>query len=295
MLNEIIEDYYALTLRCIAHWRTSSQDQKQRDLCLHEIYQDFIHIEIYLNNIEQTLFGKAGFNPDQPRKPRGSPDGGQWTDDWSADAEWSGHDKEPKKPRAVLPKISVQSANGKTTLKSTIFIGGALDHSGHHNVEYSDSLNQITFGDNYYATHTDAESINKQIQQIPENQTINLVGHSLGGQAAAQAAVDNPHRIKILVTIDPVGRIHPPYENISNSVATWINVNANGNPNNSIFNDLINGNLIANLGGDWEDDIENYTDVFISAPYNHAEFDAMMNYTDPDLGLSAQQLLNKEQ
>ena len=39
----------------------------------------------------------------------------------------------------------------------------------------------------------------------------NLIGHSWGGQTAAQAAVDNPGRVNILVTIDPVGYDHPDF------------------------------------------------------------------------------------
>lgn len=35
-----------------------------------------------------NLLGKAGFRPDQPRVPRGNPDGGQWIDEGGAEEGW---------------------------------------------------------------------------------------------------------------------------------------------------------------------------------------------------------------
>ncbi|HET7446782.1 MAG TPA: hypothetical protein VFJ49_02510 [Methyloceanibacter sp.] len=54
-----------------ASWQTSAALRRIRSLLLANL------LEEKLRNLERAV--KANFNPNQPRVPRGNPDGGQWT------------------------------------------------------------------------------------------------------------------------------------------------------------------------------------------------------------------------
>jgi pimeloyl-ACP methyl ester carboxylesterase len=192
-----------------------------------------------------------------------------------------------------LPKVVVPGPDGQPVDKTNIFVGGFADDSRNKLVENSASMNSGIYGNNYYATHSDIDDIDALIAQIPEDQTINLIGHSWSGQTAAQAAVDNPGKIDTLVTIDPVGYGHPNFSTISNSVNQWINVDATGNPNSSTLDDISNGNLVAGLGGAWNDGPTDNATMQITAPVNHSQFDTMMN-TRGSNGKSPLQILNDQ-
>ncbi len=247
----------------------------------------------------------AKYNPDwmnQPRAPRGQPDGGRWTG--GGDGMTEPQQTEPRVQTVdargqtevisnVLPKIYVPDPTGKPVNKVNIFVGGAGDETAFGNVQNSSSMNKEVYGNNYYATHIDEDrgKINALIASLPKDQTVNLIGHSWGGQSATWAAVDNPGRIKILVTIDPVGRDHPAYSLIRQSVKLWINVNATGNPNSSVFDDIINGNLAAALGGAWNDDPDGHAHIHYPIPLDHGQFGSMMR-TRPSSGKSPNEFLN---
>ena len=201
------------------------------------------------------------YSPDQPRD-----DHGRWTGGGSGSG-----DTQPKPD--VLPKVSVPNANGQVPNQANIFVGGADDKGGivgNHPVLNSDSLNKNTAGNNYYATHDQLDQINAQIAQLPSDQQVNLIGHSWGATTAAQAAVDNAGRINTLVTVDPVGYIHPDYATIGSSVNNWVNVNATGGS----FTE--GSNFVAGLGNYWGDTANGYANTPIEAPVIHANFDGMM-------------------
>jgi pimeloyl-ACP methyl ester carboxylesterase len=215
------------------------------------------------------------YNPDQPRVPAGNPDGGQWT---SGDGGGDGSNN----TATILPKISVPNPSGQPVNQANIFVGGFGDHSANRNVADSTSLNKNVYGDNYYATHTDGDEISKLISQLPKGQTVNLIGHSYGADTAADVAVDNPGRVNTLVTIDPVSHFPQDFAAIHDSVNTWVNVNAIGNPDSSTLDSAVGGNPIAYIGGEWGSEPDNFATIPITAPLNHAQFDAMMNTRGPD-------------
>jgi pimeloyl-ACP methyl ester carboxylesterase len=221
------------------------------------------------------------YSPNQPRVPAGSSAGGQWTSGGgSASAE-------------KLQKIVVKR-DGIPVEQTNIFVGGADDEGGlfgNHPVQGSGSLKEDVYGDNYYATHDEIESIDALIRNTPEGRLITITGHSLGGNTAAQAVVRNPGRVSILVTIDPVGGDEVDYSKIQSSVGNWINVNAAGKPDR-VFSDRFRlDNLAAGVGGPWNVSPQDYADIYISAPYNHADFNAMIRYQGAN-GRSAQDMLN---
>jgi len=64
---------------------------------------------------------------------------------------------------------------------------------------------------------------------LPDGAPVTLIGHSWGGDTAAQVALNLPKRITTLITVDPVGKLTPwlhAYDSIANSVGTWIDVAA---------------------------------------------------------------------
>jgi hypothetical protein len=191
----------------------------------------------------------------------------------------------------VLPGMLVPNPEtGITPNVINIFIGGADDKEGrlgNHPVLKSDSLKKDVYGKNYYATSDNKSEINKQIALIPNDTTINIIGHSWGGDTAAIIVLENPGRISTLVTVDPVSLIHPDYSLIRNSVNNWANINAIGDPNGGDIS-----NIIAGLGRDWGTEPESFVSIFISSPFNHASFEQMMRYNFEE-NQSVQDILNR--
>ena len=114
----------------------------------------------------------------------------------------------------ILKRVDVLDPTGKLWDRVTIFVGGADDEGGifgNHPVLNSDSLNKNVYGTNYYATWIEYEKINSQIAKIPAGRRINVVGHSYGGDTAAEIVVSNPGRINTLITVDPVSRNRPDF------------------------------------------------------------------------------------
>ena len=236
-------------------------------------------VSVRLRQLQAML---AKYDPNQPRVPAGDSAGGQWTSGGGGDAS-----------REKLQKIVVKR-DGVPVEQTNIFVGGADDEDGlfgNHPVQGSDALKEDVYGDNYYATHDQIESIDALISNTPEGKLINITGHSLGGNTAAQAVVRNPRRVSILVTIDPVGGDEVDYIKIQSSVGNWVNVNAAGKPDRTFSDRFRLDNLAAGVGGPWNASSKDYADIHISAPYNHADFNAMIRYQGAN-GRSAQDMLN---
>lgn len=243
------------------------------------------------------------YNPDwmnQPRAPRGQPDGGQWTGGGGGGGTTKPQQTEPRVQIVdasgqtdvisdILPRIFVPSPDGKPVNKTNIFIGGAGDESDSHIVLNSASRTQYVYGDNYYANNEQKDEINALIAALPKDRTINLIGHSWGARRAAITAVENPGRINILITIDPVGYSHPSYDTMRNSVQTWININLIGNPSHWWTS---RGNILAGIGHSWNDRPDGHAHIHERVPLDHEEFDPTLLYMLQHLGWSLYQLLN---
>jgi pimeloyl-ACP methyl ester carboxylesterase len=214
------------------------------------------------------------------------------------------HIKLPKSGDKILVADPV---TGKVPDKVNIFIGGAADEYINGNVLNSYALHRDIAGENYYFTHNSALEINNLVVGLSQDQKANLIGHSLGGATAAQVALANPGKINVLVTVDPVGPINvgrdpvtnvhilefPDYERVSESVDTWININAGETPESTFFDDFINGNNVAEVGGKWGGDPEGDADIYLNPELDHGDFDGMLRYVDQNTGKSAEEILNE--
>ena len=245
----------------------------------------------------EMAFGiKAGFNPNQPRIPAGSSEGGQWV---SGDRSIPTYTYTPRiQSDFTLPHLpfpgnkgtqfirTIPDASGKRVNRINIFIGGLQDQSSHRNVLGSRILNRTTYGDNYYATHDQEDNIVAFIRSLPRNIEVNVIGHSYGGDTATKVSIALPKRMRALITIDPVSiRTKPTMQKVKKSARHWINVNAAGNS-------FTWGDLAALGGGKWRHDPKNHADIFFEAPYNHQEFTRMMEYLDENNN-SPQNILNQ--
>jgi pimeloyl-ACP methyl ester carboxylesterase len=226
------------------------------------------------------LLSKAGFNPSQPRVPAGNSNGGQWTEVGAIEGN-----SEVEFVKTILPP------SGKRLDVVNIFVGGAND-SDYKYVRNSASLNDYTYGDNYFAAWDATDSILELINRIPKGRKINLIGHSYGGDTAAKVAVQVPKRINILITIDPVSNRNKRvgYSDIAQSVGIWVNVNAVGNPNNSLLGNAFQGGAAAFFGDAWNKSPKDYSDIYLEAPYSHADFRQMIKFGEQ----SPQNILNTQ-
>lgn len=243
--------------------------------------------------------------------PAGSAHGGQWTEGGSTRTqpvtkpepapvelvryeqqrpgrEYS-YQAESEKP-TPLPKLAtVAGPKGEPVDRINIFIGG-LDDEKHGNVKDSPILDEI-YGNNYYAPYKDEDdggnAISHFIETLPKEKTINLIGHSYGGDTAAKVAKKYPGRINLLVTIDPTSWSSPDLAKVRKSVKKWINVNAR-------LSDGTGGNFLAGIGGSWDKAPEDYAHIFINAPFNHKQFAKMIRNAVSKESLSAKDILNQD-
>ena len=101
-----------------------------------------------------------------------------------------------------------------------------------------------------------------------------MIGHSYGGSTAANIALERPGRIHTLITIDPVSRTtRPNMQHVRKGVQRWIHVNAVGGSWHTP------SNITAGVGGSWDELPKGLADIFIEAPYNHADFDALIRFS----------------
>jgi hypothetical protein len=74
----------------------------------------------------------------------------------------------------------------------------------------------------------------------------------------------------MLITINPVSVNRPDMNAVRNNTVTWIDVNV------STTSSWTFANMVAGVGGAWNDDPKAYADAFINASANLEEFSKMM-------------------
>ena len=139
----------------------------------------------------------------------------------------------------------------------------------------------------YFPWTIDPAALAKYIDSLPPDARINVIGHSYGGDTAANAAILARRQIDVFVTIDPVSRFfRSDYAAIEQHVGRWIDVNAATTDKAGV------DNYVAGAGGAWDRGPLGIADRFIDAAADHKQFSAMMRTPGPD-GLTAAQALSK--
>ncbi len=246
----------------------------------------------------KTFIALAKGHPDQPRVPAGNPTGGQWTSTGGGNTATANTPSKPNTSpeptirtnfKTPLKRVYVASPTDATYIppKYNIFVGGAGDDSIGHSVLNSTALTSISVV-NYYAAYDQRPEINDLISQMPTDSSINLIGHSCGGDTVAFVATDNPKRINNLITIDPVSRFKPDFAEVQTAVTRWVNIAAI--PVVSTLN-----TRIARIGGRWKLSPANFAHTHTTTTFDHDQFDAMMHYPLPTLNnLSVVKLINNQ-
>ncbi len=161
------------------------------------------------------------------------------------------------------------------------------DQTDNHIVLNSSPLQTAT-GSNYYFTHdSNSGGRNSQIQDfidsLPEGTTVNIIGHSWGGDTAANVAVQNPNRVETLVTVDPVSQFNTPdFNDVKTSVRNWVNIYATGKSGRITI-----GDISAFIGGSWGTKPNRYATVPLTSDTNHEDFDSMLQNTTYNGGNTA--------
>jgi hypothetical protein len=207
-----------------------------------------------------------------------------------------------------------------TPLTVDVFIGGLLDGEYRNVLDYYNNVflpqhpNTMTFMSKYFSydeTSPDGgPSLSPYLAALPSGTTINLIGHSYGGDTAVNLAASSGRPINLLITIDPVGgrsdptypTAYPPrrapsfpwssrlikkFRALKTNTATWIDVDAQPSADDA-------SDIVALLGGKY-DELPNtpvkYDTLFIGAiGEHHSQFSDMMILPGTD-GKSAQDIL----
>ncbi len=98
--------------------------------------------------------------------------------------------------------------------------------------------------------------------------TVRRLRHSWGGDTAA-TVVAHGAKVGALITIDPVSHFPPDLGDVKANTKNWININANPNQAKKEGEGNGPGNLIAGLGGAWNDDPKDYATHHYNANINH--------------------------
>ncbi len=114
----------------------------------------------------------------------------------------------------------------------------------------------------------------------PPETRIVLVGHSWGGDTAAQvaAALGRQGRpVDTLITVDPVGRglSESFYRRVRTGSREWVNIRAHGADSRNPSDD------VAWLGGAYGDGPRGHATRHIEAPRNHGNFNDLLRFADP--------------
>jgi pimeloyl-ACP methyl ester carboxylesterase len=120
-----------------------------------------------------------------------------------------------------------------------------------------------------YFEWTQGPELSEYIKTVPEDEPINLYGHSYGGDTAAWAAISAGGRVTSLTTLDPVSRFKPDYKKLRCAVGTWRNVHATPSMEDRSDN-------IAGWGGKWGSGPKGFATSYTEVDVNHGNFGGLM-------------------
>lgn len=169
----------------------------------------------------------------------------------------------------------------------TVFIGEAFD-KGQIVGRYQNSFGRDS---EFFRHNQKGKAIEFILDALKENpcQPVNIVGHSWGGSSAGRVVNTLAQKYGVetdlLITADPVGyrRGNP------RAAKRWVNIYARNN--NFRFR---SGNTIANIGGQWGNSVRSQADRHITAPFDHAQFGELLNYSDDGNGTALDELLQSQ-
>ena len=171
----------------------------------------------------------------------------------------------------VIKKQIYEALKGK---KAIAIVGGAGDKWFSESILQflKDIKNKYPGAKVEYFTHDQDDELKKWLNEQGKtygSDSVGLIGHSWGGDTAA-TVVAHGAKVGALITIDPVSHFPPNLEDVKANTKNWINVNANPDKVDRA-QESGPGNIIAGLGGAWNDDPKGYADHHYNANINHAD------------------------
>ena len=164
-----------------------------------------------------------------------------------------------------------------------IFVGGGGDaKSGivRGFQESRDVVRRLGHRRQAYFGHDEGDRISTLIAAEPEKTRIVLIGHSWGGDTAAQVASafgQQGRPVDMLITVDPVGRglTQDFFRRVRAGSREWVNIRARGGAA-SDFSDFV-----ATMGGAYGDAPRGQATRHFEAPFTHREFGRLLESADP--------------
>jgi hypothetical protein len=133
-----------------------------------------------------------------------------------------------------------------------------------------------------YFSHTEGDRLASTIRALPVGTRVVVVGHSWGGDTAAQAVAAlgaEGRPVATLVTVDPVGRFTSRgfFERVRAGTDDWTNIQATGGGT------WERSNAVAALGRPYGSAVAAWADSHIEAPFAHGQFNDLLRHRDAGL------------
>lgn len=161
-----------------------------------------------------------------------------------------------------------------------IFVGGGWDAKSRLVQRFQADAQQnglLGHRTSEYFAHDERDRIEARIAAEPAETRIVLVGHSWGGDTAAQVAAalgQQGRPVDTLITVDPVGRglSDDFFNRVRAGSREWINIRAYG----AARSDL--SDSIARAGNPYGAAPRSYATQYIEAPLNHGAFEGLLGF-----------------
>lgn len=158
-----------------------------------------------------------------------------------------------------------------------VFVGGFMDETfGNAVVNAEREIRDANPGiSTYRFAHDQGDAIERLIRSQPPGTRVRLIGHSWGGNTAAEIADrmgTAGHPLDMLVTVDPVGNGTNTafYERVRQGTRRWVNVNATGGSSWDF------SNLVRRAGTPYDSGPMGHAHEFLPARVEHSQFSRML-------------------
>jgi len=180
-------------------------------------------------------------------------------------------------PYTPTGDVAQQIANALEGKGAIAFVGGFGDESISQIMENAAANFPNTNGAQIAYFTWDQQSeledwINQQNTLTGGN--VAVIGHSYGADTAATAVADGA-QVSALITLDPVSQFPPSLSNVQNNAQTWINVYTDPDAAMRSQEEGI-GNLLASMGGQWQNDPQGYATDHYVVNLNHADVSVLL-------------------
>ncbi len=283
-LVPVTEESLRAAMRDPRYWRSGHPERESYHRWVTEGWQAFVHEGegkngiVHVRAYTRTRNGKTEQVGAHTRAdpPGGDENGRPMSQAAKGDLALPIRDSAGSAPPSPRPGITAASP----TL--VIFVGGGGDSKSGIVAGFEDSLAvraELGHRRTAYFTNDQQDAIMTRIAAEPQETRIVLVGHSWGGDTAAQVAAAlglQGRPVDTLVTVDPVGRglSDDYFQRVRAGSREWVNIRAFGAAWDRT-------DIVAAVGGAYADGPRGHATRHIEAPLNHGNFNGLLRSNDP--------------